>query len=512
MENNSRTRNSVRNAFFSSFTQIVNLLSSYILRFVFVRTLSTEYLGVNGLFTNILTVFSLADLGLGSAIVYSMYKPIAENNKEKIKSYMDFYKKAYRIIALVILTIGLIMLPNLSFFINGKRNIPNINLIFLLYLLDSVFSYLCAYKVSILNATQKNYIYNIYQTIGKIISSILMILALIITKNFILYLSIQVSFKLIVNIGVSLKANKMYPYLTEKNITPITSVERKSIFKSVYGLFCNQIGNVIINGTDNIIISKYISLMAVGLYSNYSMIINALSNFVGQLFNSIIASVGNFGAMKNKEETKKLFDKINFINFIIASFCTVELAACLDTFIELSFGERYLMDIFTVTILIINFYILSMRNVVGTFKYALGIFWEDKYSTLARAIINLVVSIILAKKVGIVGVFIGTVISDLLTTFWYQPYILYKNGFKKSVSKYFIDYIKYALVTLDEVTIIFVIKKYIIFNNLFAELIFEVLCGFVIFATITYLLFKNNEYFVDLFKIIKSKLRKKEAE
>lgn len=510
MEKESRTKYSVKNATFSIITQIVNLIISYITRFIFVRTLSQEYLGVNGLFTNILTVFSLAELGIGSAIVFAMYKPIAENNEQKIKAYMNFYKKCYTIIALVIFVIGMLILPNLKFFINEESNINNLDIIYLLYLADSVFSYLFVYKISIINAMQKNYIYNLYQLIGKIIATILMCLSLILFKNFIIYLAIQMLSKLLINITISIKADNMYPFIKNTKGYKLEKLEKKNIFKNVYGLFCNQIGTVLINGTDNIIISKYVSLGAVGLYSNYYLVISALSNFIGQIFNSIVASVGNYGASENKEKNYELFKKIFFINFVIVSFCTIEVFSCINTFIKISFGAEYLLDNLTVIIIIINFYILTMKNVVGTFKYALGIFWEDKYSTFARAIINIIVSVILAKKIGIVGVFLGTLISDILTTFWFQPYVLYKYGFNESVLKYFLQYFKYTLIIVIQICLIYIINHYLInIRELFILLIVQAIIGMVIFAIVIYTLYRKNEYLLQTKDYIKKLFKMK---
>lgn len=503
MEKGSRVKHSVKNAAFSMITQVINLVISYITRFIFVRTLSQEYLGVNGLFSNILTVFSLAELGIGSAIVFAMYKPIAENNESKIKAYMNFYKKCYTIIALVILCMGLLILPNLSFFINENSNINNLNIIYLLYLVDSVFSYLCVYKISIINAMQKNYIYNLYQSIGKVISSILMCISLIIFRDFIIYLVIQILFKLITNIAISIKADKMYPFIKNTKENILGKEDKKSILKNVYGLFCNQIGNILINGTDNIIISKYVSLSAVGLYSNYYLVIGAVQNFIGQIFNSIVASVGNYGASESKEKNYKLFKKIFFINFIMVSFCTVEIYVCINTFIELSFGIEYLIDGVTVIVILINFYLLTMKNTVGTFKYALGIFWEDKYSNFIRAVINIVVSIVLAKKCGILGVFLGTLISDILTTYWFQPYVLYKYGFNKSIIKFLIQYLKYTLVISIELVIVYFINSYLLkIDNLFILLISEMFIGFIVPLGITYLLYRKNENITQLKKYI----------
>ena len=497
MNNESRTKSSIKNISFSMITQISTILLNYVCRYIFIKTLSEEYLGINGLFSNILTIFSLAELGIGSAIVYAMYKPISQNDENKIKAYMEFYKKCYSIIALVILVAGLLMMPFLNFFINDSASIDisNLNIIYLLYLIDSVFSYLYVYKSSILNAMQKNYICNQYQIICKIAMTILMCLSLIIFKNFLIYLIIQILFKLITNILISVKADKMYPFIKNTKGSKLNPDESKKIFKNVYALFCNQIGSVLINGTDNIIISKYISLVTVGLYSNYYLIINSVSNFVGQIFNAIVASVGNLSASACKENTINLFNKINFINFVISFFCIIMLTCCLNDFIELSFGTKYILDSTTVIVILINFYLLSMRNVIGTFKYAMGIFWNDKYSMLIRALINVILSIIFVKYFGLVGVFLGTLVSDLLTTFWLQPYALFKYGFNINVSIYFNCFFKYTLVSLIGVIICILINQYLNpILNIWA-LIIDIILGLIVFTLIIVVLFRKNEYY-----------------
>lgn len=496
MKESSRTDKSIKNVSFALITQVTTIILNYICRWIFVKVLSQEYLGVNGLFSNILTIFSLAELGIGNAIVYAMYKPIADKNKEKIKQYMNLYKKCYTIIALVILTIGLVILPNLEFFIKDETNIPNLQFIYVLYLLDSVFSYLFVYKSSILNAMQKNYICNYYQIICKIVMTILMSISLIVFKNFIIYLILQITFKLITNLLISNKANKMYPYIKNTQGSNLEKKESKAIFKNVYALFCNQIGTVLINGTDNIIISKYVNLISVGIYSNYYLVLSSLTVFIGQIFTAIIASIGNFAAESNKGDTYELFKKVHFVDFIIASFCLVITSCCINTFIKLSFGEQYVLDNITVAVILINFYLLSMKHVIGTFKNALGIFWDDKYCTIIRAGINIILSIVLAKICGMVGVFIGTLISDALTTFWYQPYVLLKRGFKMPLSKYLKDFAKYTIITVIEITISVLILNCININNLILKLLVEAIIGFIVFIVITIILFRKNQYFI----------------
>lgn len=508
MSNISRTKLSIKNISVSLVAQVLTILLNYICRYIFVRTLSQEYLGVNGLFSNILTIFSLAELGIGSAIIYAMYKPISENDKEKIKSYMNFYKQCYSFIAFIIFFIGIVILFNLNFFINNDTNIKNLKFIYMLYLLDSVFSYLFVYKSSLLNATQNNYICSFYQIIGKVIMSFLMCGSLIVFKNFTIYLFIQIICKLLTNILISYKTDKMFPYIKDIKNYKLNREEKSNIYKNVYALFCNQIGNVLINGTDNIIISKYVSLIAVGLYSNYYLIISALSTFIGQIFNSIVASVGNLAVSSDNDKTYAIFKKIHFINFIIVSICSTVITSCINTFIQFSFGEKYLMDNFTVYIILANFYLLSMKNVIGTFKYALGIFWDDKYCTFIRAIINIALSVILVKKLGILGVFIGTLISDILTTFWYQPLILFKKGFNISVKNYFRDFIIFTIIILLQITVSIFIISFISISSLLFLIIIEIFVGILISMGSIFIFFRKSENYLYVKSILLHLIRK----
>lgn len=512
MEKKSRTTASLKNIYFSLFSQISNIVLNYICRYVFVRTLSSEYLGVNGLFSNILTIFSLAELGIGSAIVYAMYKPIADNDVNKVQAFMKFYRKCYLIIATIIFVVGLVLLPNINFFIKGNSNIDNLKLIYLLYLIDSVSSYLFVYKSSIFNATQENYICNIYQTVCKMIMSIIMIIVLLIFKNFIIYLGVQILFKFLTNLLISKKADKHYPYINEKNSNQLSRQEEKTIFKNVYALFCNQIGNVLILGTDNIILSKYVGLRATGLYSNYYLVTSSITNFVGQIFNSMVASVGNLVVEKSKDYTLLTFERIHFLNFLLAIFSSTMFISCIKDFILFSFGSAFLLDDMTCFIILINLYLLIMKNVVGTFKYAMGIFWNDKYCTLLRAIINVIVSIVLAVKLGILGVFLGTLISDIITTFWFQPYILYKNGFGKPVGLYFKDFIMYTLCTSVSILLSLTIISFIGSKHLIIKLIVDGLIAIISVLVTVGIFFAKSEnlkYFKNFVLSFFVKIKKK---
>ena len=247
---------------------------------------------------------------------------------------------------------------------------------------------------------------------------------------------------------VSIKANKMYPYLKEKNIDRLLKEETKEIKKNVFAMVFHKVGGIVVNSTDNIIISKFVSLSAVGLYSNYYLITNALNIVIGQVFTSMVASIGNLGAKENKEKLKNIFNKVFFLNFWIFGFSAICLYILFNDFISLWLGAEYLLPESVMLVIVVSFCIEGMRKSVLDFRDALGVFWYDRYKPIFEVIINLIASIILVQKIGLAGVFVGTIISTLMTSFWVEPYVLYKYGFKMKLRDYFKQYLKYTIVTL----------------------------------------------------------------
>ena len=297
-----RTKRSIVNLITAFIGQIFGIIISFIVRMIFVNCLSSEYLGINGLFTNILTMLSLVELGVGSAMTYSLYKPIAEENIEKIKSLMHIYKIAYRIIGIIVLAIGIGFTPFYRCLINEIPNIPNLDLIYILFVVNTGVSYFYSYKRSLIICDQKKYITTLYKYGFYFLYNLAQIIVLLTTKNYILYLICQVISTIVENIAISKKADKMYPYLKEKNIEKLKKSEYKKIKKNVFAMMFHKIGGMIVNSTDNIILSKFVGITTVGIYSNYYMIINGLELIINQIFDAVIASVGNLGASENEKK------------------------------------------------------------------------------------------------------------------------------------------------------------------------------------------------------------------
>lgn len=420
---------------------------SFAARTVLVHTLGDLYAGISGNFTNILMVFSLADLGVGTAIIYALYKPIAIDDRERIKALMKLYAKAYRIIGLVIIGLGLAMTPFIHHFMKTDEVIPNLKLIFMLYVLNTATSYFWSYKGTLITANQKNYIVTTVVYSTSVVSYIIQIIIILTTHNFLLSLGIQVATNIAQNIITMNIANRMYPYIKGKNDAVLPPEEKKSIFKNVFSMVYYRVGQVVLNGTDSIVISSMIGVIETGIYSNYNLLLTTVKNLLQQVFHAITASVGNLNALESDEKKYNTFNMILFGNFWMFGFASVCFWVLVNPFVRIWVGEERVMDIWIVFFLVLNFYLLGMRNTIITFRDTMGVFRQGRFIPLSGAILNIAISVYLAPRLGVLGVFIGTTASILLTMFWLEPIVLFKHGFKRSVLPYFAKYILYLTVT-----------------------------------------------------------------
>lgn len=444
-----RSKNSIKNIAVNLASQLLGVLLSFVCRTVFIRTLGEAYLGVSGLFSNILSLLSLAELGIGTSIIFSMYKPLAENDRRKLGALMGLYKRAYHVVGLIVAAAGLALTPFYHFFISGSPGIPDLTLIYLLYVFNSAVTYFFSYKQNIILADQKGYVCTLYQYGFCIVQNVLQIFILFRTKNFILYLCVQILFSFFTNFFLGIKAEKMYPYLKRYRHARLAKADRDSVFKNIRAMFMNKIGGAVVNGTDNLLISKFFGLVSVGIYSNYLLITATLNNLTSQIFNGIVASVGNLGAEESDRKSYEVYLSVNFAGFWIFGFCSVCLLCLFNPFIRLWMtwtgrGEELLFPMPVVFWIVLNFYATGMRQTTITFKTALGLFWYDRYRSIVEAAVNLGMSILLAPRFGVSGVFIGTFISTMAIDFWVEPFVLFHHGFHRSAAPYFVRYVFYT--------------------------------------------------------------------
>lgn len=503
-----RTKKSIKNIIFALCGQILNSVITFISRTIFIYILGSDYLGINGLFTNILSMLSLAELGVGSAIIYSMYKPLANNDEYKISALMNLYSKSYKIIGGVVAIIGVSLIPYLDYIISDKPNVNNLTFIYLLFLIDSVLSYYFAYKRSIIIADQKNYLSTINQQTFNIIKFLAQVILLLLTKNYILYLLVQIICNFLSNVFISIKANKLYPFLKLNKRAELEKEEKLLIFRNVRAMMSHKVGGVVVNSTDNILISSFVGVYWVGVYSNYVMITGMINSVLYQVFTALTASIGNLNVTESKEKSKNIFYITFFMNFWIYSFCSITLWILFNPFISFWVGDEFILSKNVVFLIILNFFIVGMRQTTIMYNTTLGLFWNDRFKPWFEAAINLIASIALMRIFGIFGVFLGTFISTITTSFWVDPYILYKYSFGSGLIKYFTKYSIYFLITI----ISGVITTYACSNitgNSLLELIYRLAICLIIPNIINFVVFFNTyEFKYLLSKIIIPMIKK----
>lgn len=504
-----RTYNSIKNMIYSIISNALTIIIGFLVQKVFLSILGTEYLGLNSLYTNIVSMLAIADLGIGSAIIYNLYEPVAKNNKEKIKSLMRFYRNTYRIISLIIFVIGLILIPFLGIII-GKTTIPNFELIilFILFLLDTVASYLLSYKRSLLYADQKIYITSIVHLGYLVIMNSLLIGCLLLTKNYYLYLIIKIICRILENVVICIIADKKYPYLKEKEVKKLSKETINDIILKVKGLIFHKIGSFFVLGTDNIIISMFLGVTIVGLYNNYYLVIYALTTLICQGFTSFTASVGNLLALESKDRIFQVFKRIRFLNYLVASYTAVSILVVMESFISCWYGSEYLLDTSVLIVLVINYYLTVMRYNISIFKEAAGIFHEDRYVPIVESIVNIVASLILLKFFGLAGVFLGTIISNLILHFYSYPKYVYKELFKDNYKNYFKSIFTYFILFIFIASFTSIVCSIIKVDSPLVQTIINIGISLIIPNLINYIFLHRKEEFNYLKELINKILKR----
>lgn len=442
-----RTEHSMRNLRFALVFQMLALLTAFFTRRVFVSVLSQEYLGLDGTFSNILVALSLAELGLGDAILFSLYKPLAENDKPKLRALMDFYRKAYRIIGISVAATGCALAPFLPRLIHDFPDIPSVYPIYFLFVANSTLTYFFVYKQSLILADQRRYLITAWRYGLWTVLYLVQALFLWLTHQYLIYLVLQLVETLLENLILARRANKLYPLLKEK-AEPLDRESKESILRNTRAMFLHKLGGAVVFNTDNLLISYFIGVVSVGLYSNYLLVIKGLRNVYKMIFAAFSGSVGNLGATEDKTTALRVYRRMNFAGSWMMGWFSICLLILFNPFLTLWVGENYLFPSEVVFLIVLNFYVTGMREVNLTFQNGYGLFRRMRYKSVFEAIINLVVSIVLVKPLGIVGIFIGTFASTMLTCFWVEPYLLFRYVFERPLRGYFLQYAGSTLLTV----------------------------------------------------------------
>lgn len=449
MKQRSRTEYSLINMLTGVAGYGINTVIGFVCRIIFVRTLSSDYLGVSGLFTNILSMLSLAELGISSAITYALYKPLAENDEAKVASIMNYYRRAYMAIGCFVAVVGLALMPFLNLIITNSPAIKeSIYLLYLLYLINTAVSYFFSYRQALLTAAQRQYIVSGYNYVITIAQSVLQTVYLLATHEYIGYLLIQIAGGIIYNVWVSAKAAKDYPYIKNQDAAPLSKEERKSLFRNIKALAINKVSGVLVNSTDNIAITYFTGLSSVGFASNYILLSNTVGQIIGLVFNALPGSIGNLNASESEENRYRFFNVLSLMNFWLFGWGAIGIALVSGDLVRWFYGAEYVLPMHIPLIIAINSFTIGQLQASYTYKSTMGLFRYGQYLLFFTGIINLVLDILLGRVWGVFGIYAATLIARMCTNLWYEPYAVYKYGLKKNPMIYWVRYLRNALILI----------------------------------------------------------------
>lgn len=429
-----RVKNSVRNISFSLGAQLITTILSFALRTILIESVGIESVALKSLFHEIVSVLALSELGIGSAISYNMIKPLSDGNHVKVRQLMNFYKKAYRIIAFSLFSLGIVICVFVEYFIKGVEfELWYLRLTFMLYVSQSAVSYLLSYKATLLHCDQKGYIATKITTIVKAVGTVAIIFVLWITKNFVAYILSEIVLTLSINIAVSVKVDKMYPYL--KGSEKLPREEQRTVFNNVKNIFFKSMAGKIVGSTDNMLISTLVSTLVVGYYANYTTIIMVFQTLMDSIGSGIGASMGNLFVCANKEKCDQVLTRLTYAFFVCAAIFTVGIFNCIQPFICMWIGESFLLPKHTVFIICMVFLLYVMSKPISSAMHYSGMFDIGRNISIAAAVINLVVSIALGAVIGLNGIFIGT-ICVYVFEIAAKSYFFYSRFLKMSYLRY----------------------------------------------------------------------------
>lgn len=513
----SRTHNALINSSVLAILQVFTILLRFVTQTIFIYYLGKKYLGLNGLFLNIINILGFADLGIDTSIVYALYKPLAEKDEKKITALMNLFRRAYNVIGLVVAGVGIILLPFLPYLIKDYHAINNIPMYYLLYLANAVVSYFFTYKRSLLIADQQEYVSSLNQFNFTLLQTILQAAVLFVFKAYSLYLWVAILCTVLSNLRISRKVDKQYPYLFKHKHERVNREEFVSIRNNVAGMIGARIGSVVVRSTDNLLLSTFVGLAVVGVYSNYLLIVNSVVSVLTKLVSSVTASIGNLIVERDDQDVRRVFLNHFMINFFLVTLTAGCMLTAFNTFIQLWAGEKYVLPMVTVSVIVINYYIDMLRQTNITFVSAYGLFVPTGKKSVFEAIINLVLSLILLVgfHLGISGVLLGTTLTNLMLNSWFEPWLLYNRGFRSQKQRfkqfYFRTYwgnMMFMLVTLFLINWGIMRLDQILGFNLVIQLIFNLAIMVISLLIVLTLIYGRTSSYQYMWSLIKKIVKK----
>ncbi|MBE5838867.1 lipopolysaccharide biosynthesis protein [Butyrivibrio sp.] len=435
---NDSTIRAKTNVIITFICQVIFIIISFVCRTVFAYVLGAKYLGINGLFNNVLYVLSFVELGIGNAFARMLYKPLHDHDDSQIRTHLFFCRKMYCIIVFAIFVLGMAIIPFIKFLMNEDFDYGNIFYLYLLFLADTLISYAFVYKKTLLIADQKNYTVELFALISNICCNVLQIVILYFTYSFELYLSVKVLVSLLCNFLISLRADKEYPEIKDfvKNHGEISRAEKLKFRNDVKGLFMEKIASVSFNGTDNIFMTAYSGITTVGIVSQYTLILTAINSFLSKIYSPLTSTLGHLSVNQSKASIEKIFRKIYFFNSAVYGLFFCGLLLLIQQFVsEIWLNDQYFLSTLPVALLVIEVCIRGIHYPVFMARSAFGIFSEKRFVFVICAVLNIVLDFLLGSKLGISGIFMATIISRAIA-YLTDVFVLYTYGFKMSCVKF----------------------------------------------------------------------------
>lgn len=450
MKEEGRTVNSKRNILYGLLQVIASQVLPFVVRTVLIYRFGVDYLGLNSLFASVLTILSLMELGFGTAVVYSMYKPVAQNNTEQICAYLGYYKRIYRVIGFVVLVFGLVLMPFLKLLIKDPTLPGNLNLYlcYSIFLGDSVISYLLfGYLTSIPTAYQRNDILSRIDICMSFTKCAVQIIVLLCFHNFYLYLVTIPLITVARNLVIARSVNHLYPEIKCRG--EISSDQKRELIRKVSGIFVNKLTIASRSSIDSICISTFIGLSITGIYNSYFFIIAGVSAFSTMVCSSNVSSVGNSIAVESRDKNYKDLRLFDFIYMAIAAWATVCLLCLYQPFIRTWLGESMMLDTSVVIGLSLYFFILKSGDIRWVYHEGAGLWYEARFIMIGEAIANIVLNILLCKFLGVFGIVLATVISVFVTNMILCPKLIFKLYFQNGkLKEYWLDHVFYTITML----------------------------------------------------------------
>lgn len=489
-----RKKLSVLNAAFGGVYRIVVILLGFIVRYFFVKELTYELLGYEGLFSNILGILSLVEMGMGTAISFSLYEPIHKKNIPLISALVKLYKKVYIILGCSIFILSMLLTPFLGYIINDNQvPIEYIQKAFIIYSLGVAITYFCSYKRTIIFALQRNYIVLIVDIVCKIVTNVTQIILLIKCQNYLLYLIVQLAGNFIPNLIISYICDRKDVYDKKTKYVLDKGYKRELLIK-VKDLAVTNFASKAVYSTDNILISIILGAKDLSKNANYSMIILAVQSVISSILGGASASIGDLLVENESEKKKRIFNQYSYLYFLVAGFCTVSFYFLVDPFISIWVGKKYLFSDITNFILSINMYLYLIQQPVWTFQNMGGLYSKYKYVSVIQVFINLAASIIFGNLFGVVGIFIGTTLCNIYGWICFIG-ILSENLIEMNKKTYWLRQLRYVLYVASIGVALKLINIYCISNmgSDISKLIVNLFAIVMIYFVVYFLILRKEE-------------------